>query len=133
VWHDHTGYRIGQGWMEPDVSVSWPDQRFDGKYFAGSPMIAVEVLSPGEEIDRKLTLYFADGAQEVWVVDIKYRAITVYSQQDDKVIRRVVDREFRSDAANAAFSLAEIFGEGHFSEVSSGKDTRIASTSGTTY
>lgn len=109
VWQDHTGYRIGRGWIEPDVSVSWPEQRFDGKYFVGSPMIAVEVLSPGEEIDRKLTLYFADGAQEVWVVDTKRSAVTVYSREDDKVIRHAVDGEFRSDAAGATFTLAEIF------------------------
>jgi Uma2 family endonuclease len=109
VWPDHTGYRIGSGWIEPDVSVSWPDQRFDGKYFVGSPLIAVEILSPGEEIDRKLTLYFADGAQEVWVIDTKRRAVTMYSREDDKVIRQAVDREFRSDAAGAVFSLAEIF------------------------
>ena len=110
VWHDHTGYRIAQGWIEPDVSVSWPDQRVDRKYFAGSPMIAVEVLSPGEEIDHKLTLYFADGAREVWVIDTKHNAVTIYSRQDEKVIRQVVDREFHSDAAATTFSMAEIFG-----------------------
>jgi len=110
VWQDHTGYRIGSGWIEPDVSVSWPDQRFDGKYFVGSPLIAVEILSPGEEIDRKLTLYFADGAQEVWVIDTKRQAVTIYSRLDDKVIRDAADREFRSEAAGAVFSLAEIFG-----------------------
>jgi len=110
VWQDHTGYRIGKGWIEPDVSVSWPEQRFDGRYFVGSPMIAVEILSPGEEIDRKLTLYFADGAQEVWVVDRKRGAVTVYSRKDDQVIRDSVDHEFRSAAAGSVFSLAEIFG-----------------------
>lgn len=109
VWHDHTGYRIGSGWIEPDVSVSWPEQRFDGKYFVGSPMIAVEILSPAKEIDRKLTLYFGDGAQEVWVVDTKHTAMTVYSRKDGNVIRHVADREFWSDAAGAAFSLTEIF------------------------
>lgn len=72
-------------------------------------MIAVEIPSPGEEIDRKLTLYFADGAQEVRVIDTRRRAVTVYARQDDKVIRHVVDREFRSDAAGATFSLAEVF------------------------
>jgi len=46
VWHDHTGYRLGGGWIEPDVSVSWPDQQRDARYFIGSPMIAVEILSP---------------------------------------------------------------------------------------
>jgi Uma2 family endonuclease len=43
VWPDHMGYRIAHAWIEPDVSVSWPDQRRDEKYFLGSPMIAVEV------------------------------------------------------------------------------------------
>ncbi len=109
VWPDHTGYRIGNGWIEPDVSVSWPDQRLDPQYFVGSPMIAVEILSPGEEIDRKLTLYFAEGAMEVWVIDVKRRAMTVYLKQNDQVIRRVVDREYRSAAAQATFTLAEIF------------------------
>jgi len=106
---DHTGYRIAQGWIEPDVSVSWPDQRRYEKYFLGSPMIAVEILSPGEEIDRKLTLYFAEGALEVWVIDAKRKAMTIYSHQNDQVIRRVVDREYRSEAAQSTFKLVEIF------------------------
>jgi hypothetical protein len=82
VWPDHTGYRIAQGWIEPDVSVSWPDQRRDEKCFLGSPKIAVE---------RK--------------------TMTVYSKRHDEVIRRVVDREYRSDSvdAQATFSVAEIF------------------------
>lgn len=109
VWPDHTGNRIARGWIEPDVSVSWPDQRRDDKYFVGSPMIAVEILSPGEEIERKLTLYFEDGALEVWVIDGKRKAMTVYSRQGDQVIRRVVDNEYQPGAVQAAFSLAEIF------------------------
>ena len=93
----------------PDVSVSWPDQRRDEKYFLGSPMSAVEILSPGEEMDHKLTLYFADGALEVWVIDAKRKAMTVYSKQNNQVIRRVVDREYVCEVAQATFSLAEIF------------------------
>ena len=102
VWPDHTGYRIAQGWIEPDVSVSWPDQCRDEKYFLGSPMIAVEIVSPGKEIDHKLTLYFADGAHEVWVIDAKRKAMTVCSKLNDQVIRRVVAREYRSEAAAQA-------------------------------
>ncbi len=109
IWPNHTGYRIGKGWIEPDVSVSFPDQRRDEKYFVGSPMIAVEILSPDEEIDRKLTLYFAEGALEVWVVDLKRKAMTVYLRQNDKVIREVVDREYRSQVAGTTFVLADIF------------------------
>ena len=44
VFGDHTGYRIGSAWIEPDASVSWPEQRRDEKYRIGSPMIAVEIL-----------------------------------------------------------------------------------------
>ena len=79
AWLPGAGYRIGGGWVEPNVSVSWPDQKQDEKYFVGSPMIAVEILSPGEEIERKLTLYFAEGALEVWVIDPRHQSMTVYA------------------------------------------------------
>jgi Uma2 family endonuclease len=68
----------------------------------------VEIPSPGEEINHKLTLYFADGALEVWVIDAKRKAMTVYSKQNDQVIRSVVDSQYRSEA-QATFSLAEVF------------------------
>jgi Uma2 family endonuclease len=109
VWQDHTGYRIAGGWIEPDVSVSLPDQRRDEKYFIGSPMVAVEILSPREEIDRKLTLYFADGALEVWVIDPRHKTMTAYVKRGEDVIRRPVDREYHSDAAGITLSLAEMF------------------------
>ncbi|HWD99307.1 MAG TPA: hypothetical protein VG345_09725 [Bryobacteraceae bacterium] len=35
-------------------------------------MVAVEILSPREEIDRKLMLYFAHAALEVWVIDHRH-------------------------------------------------------------
>jgi Uma2 family endonuclease len=58
VLPDHNGCRIGlDNWLQPDVSVARPDQAVEDGYFVGSPMIAVEVLSPGEEIDEKLALY----------------------------------------------------------------------------
>ncbi len=104
VW-PYTGYRIAGGWIEPDVSVSWPDQRRDEKYFVGSPMIAVEVLSPDEEIERKLTLYFAEGALEVWVVDARWKTMIVYARQNGQVVRLVVDREYHSAGAQATFSV----------------------------
>ncbi len=72
-------------------------------------MIAVEVLSRGEEIDHKLTLYFGESALKVWVIDPQRKSMTVYSKQGEQVIRRVVDREYQSEAAGVSFSLAEIF------------------------
>ena len=110
VWPDHTGYRIGAGWIEPDVSVSWPDQPRDGKYFARAPMIAVEILSEREDIERKLTLYFAEGAAEVWVLDRKHKAMTVYLTRLGDVIRIPVRDEYISDAAQSTIRLTELFG-----------------------
>jgi Uma2 family endonuclease len=109
VWPDHTGYRIGGGWIEPDVSVSWPDQPRDDKYFLRSPMIAVEILSPGEEIERKLTLYFAEGAAEVWILDPRRKAMTVYARRKDDVVRVSVAELHYSEAIQCSISLAEMF------------------------
>jgi Uma2 family endonuclease len=110
IWGDHTGYRIAGGWIEPDVSVSWPDQRRDGRYFAGAPMVAVEILSTGEDIERKLSLYFAEGALEVWLFDLKRRSMTVYRRADCQVVRLDVSGEYRSDAAQTTVRPAELFG-----------------------
>jgi Uma2 family endonuclease len=92
------------------TSASRGNQRRDGKYFAGSPMIAVEVLSPGEDIDEKLTLYFADGAKEVWVVNPRKKTMSAYVRQDGDVLRHQVVSEFRSQAARITITLQEIFG-----------------------
>ena len=41
AWIDN-GYRLGDGWLVPDVSVSWPEQQLDGgRYLLNAPMIAV--------------------------------------------------------------------------------------------
>ena len=109
VFGDHTGYRIGSGWIEPDASVSWPDQRRDEKYLIGSPMIAVEILSPADEIERKLTLYFDDGALEVWLLDPRRKAMTVYVRKGEEVVRLSVTDEYRSEAAQVTVSLADLF------------------------
>lgn len=72
-------------------------------------MIAVEVLSPGEEIEAKLTLYFAHGAREVWVVDARRKTIAIYAKQANQVVRSVVEREFCSPTTGVPFTWPEIF------------------------
>jgi Uma2 family endonuclease len=71
VWPE-TGYQLGRrGWLQPDVSVSWPDQRVENDWMQGAPMIAVEVISPAnrpEHIDKKTAAYLQQGAAEVWVI-----------------------------------------------------------------
>jgi Uma2 family endonuclease len=70
VWIE-TGYRIRRGWLQPDVSVSWPDQPVKDGWMQRAPLIAVEVVSPTNRpalIDKKTAAYLEEGAAEVWVV-----------------------------------------------------------------
>ncbi len=94
-----TGYRIGRGWLVPDASVAHPNQEIDDGYFSGSPVLAVEVLSPdnrASRIARKLTLYFAEGAEEVWVIDPSNRTMTICRTGTDGVVRTVVQDRYES-------------------------------------
>jgi Uma2 family endonuclease len=41
VWIE-TGYQLGpRKWLQPDVSVTWPDQKIENDYKQGGPVIAV--------------------------------------------------------------------------------------------
>jgi Uma2 family endonuclease len=105
---DHNGYRIGvDNWLEPDVSVTWPDQQVKDGYFVGSPMIAVEVLSPGEEIDEKLALYLDGGAKEVWIVNYRKMTMSVFAAEGNKP--RHVRDQYHSETLGVTITLAEIF------------------------
>ncbi len=105
---DHNGYRIGpDNWLEPDVSVTWPEQAVEDGYFVGSPMIAVEVLSPGEEIDEKLALYLDGGAKEVWIVNYRKMTLSVFAAEGNKA--RHVRDQYHSEALGGIITLAEIF------------------------
>ncbi len=40
-----SGYKLRSGrWLQPDVSVTWPNQK-RGRCFEGSPMLAIEIVS----------------------------------------------------------------------------------------
>ena len=106
---DHTGYRIAGGWVEPDASVTWPDQPRDDKYLLRAPMLAVEILSPGEEIEEKLTVYFKERALEVWVINPRKNTMTVYQSRNEGVFRFAVEGEYRCEAIGVTVSLAELF------------------------
>ena len=114
VWHE-IGYRVGGGWLQPDVSVSHPHQRVDNDYLVGSPLLAVEVLSPANtaaQIDRKLTLYFQENACEVWVLNPAKRSMTVYRRDTagGPVARIPVEHSYSSPSAEVAVELSRIFG-----------------------
>ena len=83
VWFE-TGYQLHGQMLQPDVSVTWPNQRVEDDWFQGAPMIAVEVASRGntaEEIEGKVAAYLEEGAAEVWVVYPKTRSMTVSSNE----------------------------------------------------
>jgi Uma2 family endonuclease len=87
VWFE-IGYQLGRHWLQPDLSVSWPDQRLENDWFQSAPMLAVEIVSPGnraEEIERKIAVYLEEGAAEIWVVYPKTRSTTVV--QKEKTLR----------------------------------------------
>ena len=44
VWID-MGYQLGERWLQPDVSVSWPDQEVKDDWVQGSSMLAIEIAS----------------------------------------------------------------------------------------
>ena|SRR5579885_698438 len=77
------GYRIGDNWIQPDVSVIWPDQKRESGHLAGAPMLAIEILAEqksAQQVEAKLDLYFDNGAKEVWTVSRRRASVTVYRQ-----------------------------------------------------
>lgn len=67
----------------PDVFVvSWPAWRramCEDKYLSVKPLLAVEILSPGQDVSDKLAIYLTVRIDAVWVVDPKTRTVTVYA------------------------------------------------------
>jgi Uma2 family endonuclease len=95
VWME-SGFKIGDQFLLPDVSVIYPDQPFDGKYWAGAPAIVVEVRSPSNTaaaLQRKVEVYLLNTirpATEVWVVEDRRKSVTVYrlSGEEITLVRR---------------------------------------------
>jgi len=83
-------------WLEPDVSVTDPDQPGD-KYYQGAPMIAIEIISPSErsgEVQDKIRIYLTNGAKEVWTFYERNRTAYAYTP-DGKF--RIESAAFHSD------------------------------------
>jgi len=70
VFHE-MGYRLSsRHWLQPDVSIAYPDQPRED-YLQGSPLLGVEIVpssNTAEKIDIKIEDYLTFGAREVWVV-----------------------------------------------------------------
>ena len=91
--YDHSGFQMT---INPDT-VLGPDIAFVSKdrlraareykgYWPGPPDIAVEVLSPGDRPSRvapRISLCFAHGVKQLWIVNQKNRTVTVYRSPSD--------------------------------------------------
>lgn len=58
----------------------------EAEHLTGAPELVVEVLSPGEENQRrdrevKLKLYASQGVQEYWIADCRLQQVQVYRRQ----------------------------------------------------
>jgi Uma2 family endonuclease len=93
VFSTETGFTIAR---DPDT-VRAPDAAFIRKdhlpatppedaFWPGPPDLAVEVISPGDttgEIDDKVKAWLDAGSAMVWVVNPKWRSVTVYRSATD--------------------------------------------------
>lgn len=72
-----TGVGIDVAYVSPEVVALTQDVA----YFEGPPVLAVEILSPSDvqgEIDDKITLYLGSGVALVWVINPRFRTVTVH-------------------------------------------------------
>lgn len=103
-----SGYRMSRNtWLQPDVSVMWPDQPIENGYRRGSPVIAIEVVSPGntaEEIQRKTAAYLTHGGEEVWIVYPRGRCMMVHRSA---AVERITD-VYRCSLVPVTIALSDI-------------------------
>ena len=92
VWVAETSFRLAQNpdtVVQPDVAFVRPermDGQRPGKYFAGTPDLAVEVRSPSDRLaalTRKMTRYLETGAELTWLVDPRSQQVYVRHVGED--------------------------------------------------
>lgn len=115
-----TGFQIAS---DPDT-VRAPDVAFVRKeripesgisetFWPGAPDLAVEVVSPGDtysEVEEKVEEWLAAGARAVWVLNPKWRGVSVYRSMTD-VTRLSEDDELDGGEVVPGFrcKVSEIF------------------------
>jgi Uma2 family endonuclease len=79
------GFKLSEDtWVQPDVSFLRTSQLRStrpGGYYEGAPALAIEVASESNTaapLDLKMELYFAYGAEEVWIVYPQTRRVRAY-------------------------------------------------------
>jgi Uma2 family endonuclease len=109
--HMEAGYKMGENWLQPDVSVTWPDQQKERRYLVGAPMVAIEIISEKksmEQVDDRTEFYLRHGGREVWVISRRKRTMTVYTQKGDTIVSVRVATEYRPEGIDAAIRPADL-------------------------
>ena len=90
-----------------------PSERWDATpdddNMQGSPELVIEVLSPSNterEMQEKATLYLATGAQEFWLVDAKWKNVTVVAVTAQRCTRSANEFRWRYLAATSASQIS---------------------------
>ena len=81
-------------------------------YLELAPDLAVEIISPGNssaEIERKISIYFESGSDEVWVVSPRKREVAVHRGQGMVEALRVDDKLESPIFPNLSLRISEIF------------------------
>jgi Uma2 family endonuclease len=71
-----------RSWLQPDVSLTHPQQPGD-RYYEGAPLMVFEVVSEydtARQLEAKVAEYLAHGAAEVWVIYPDTRHAWVYDR-----------------------------------------------------
>jgi Uma2 family endonuclease len=101
---------IDVAYIGPEVAAR---RTADTSLIDGSPVLAVEILSPSdaqEDIDEKIDEYLAAGVRLVWVIDPHDRTVTIYRPgQEPEFVN--VRQELSADAELPGFRVpvAQLF------------------------
>ncbi len=72
-----SGVGIDVAYVSAEVAARNPDSA----YYEGAPILAVEILSPSDtqkDIDDKVELYLETGVKVVWIVNPRFRTVTIH-------------------------------------------------------
>lgn len=86
VMDGEVGFRLASGslvgadvaYVSPELAAATPKSQ---AIFEGAPTLAAEVLSPSdkqEDIEDKIAAYLGAGVPHIWIVQPRFRTVTVY-------------------------------------------------------
>jgi Uma2 family endonuclease len=96
----------------PDVFVvataRWSEAMKAGTYLDVPPLLAVEILSPGQDISEKIEVYLKAGVSVLWVVDPNNKTVLYYAGYR-KHLYQLSDEIYLPMLLNGSIKVANIF------------------------